>query len=82
MRCYFNFFAEDHVLIDEVGVEVSSLESAHSQAVQAIQEVTQGAQGQEIDWADWTLNVTDGTGQVLLTLSLGGIAASEPSFFH
>ncbi|HZH51323.1 MAG TPA: hypothetical protein VEZ16_05520 [Microvirga sp.] len=82
MRCYFNFFAGDDMLIDEVGVEVSSLDHAHSQALQAIQEMSQGAEGQGVDWADWTLNVTDGTGQVLLTVALDGVVARETSFLH
>ncbi|MFC4171174.1 MULTISPECIES: DUF6894 family protein [Microvirga] len=77
MRCFFNFSTQHDSLIDEEGVEVSSLDHVHSEALQAIQEISQDAGAPEVDWSDWTLSVTDPSGQVLLTLALETIVSKE-----
>jgi hypothetical protein len=82
MRCYFNFSTGDQFLIDEEGVEVPSLDHAHAEAVQAIYEIAQDVEGNGFDWSDWTLNVTDRSGQVLLTVPLHAVVAQETSPLH
>jgi hypothetical protein len=81
MRCHFNFSAGDDFLIDEVGVEVASIDHAHVEALQAIQEVSRGTDSIGFDWSAWTLNVTDSTGHVLLTVPLQQVIG-EPWTLH
>lgn len=81
MRCHFNFFTGDSVLIDDVGVEVPNIQYARTEALQAIQEVSQDMRDFGFDWSAWTLSVTDSDGQVLLTVPLERVIG-ETTLLH
>ncbi len=77
MRCYFNLSDGEQFLQDDIGVEVTSFDLAHAETWQAIQEISNEAGTAGIDWSRWTLNMTDAAGQILHTISIQQVIASE-----
>ncbi|WP_376771020.1 DUF6894 family protein [Microvirga soli] len=57
-------------ILDETGIEVSDLDAAHYQAIKAIQELRHEGEDEEVDWRGWQLQVTDASGNILLTIPL------------
>ena len=70
MRLYFHLQNKHEEVRDLVGVEVSDLDQAHTQALKAVKEL----QAEDIshDWSGWVLTVADADGTVLLTIDIGG----------
>jgi uncharacterized protein YegL len=70
MKCYFNLVSGSERIADQEGVEVRDLDQAWAQAMRAIEELREDEE-EVADWANWSLEVTDGSGTVLFTISLG-----------
>lgn len=70
MRCYFHLVSSHDAILDETGIEVTDLTAAETEALKAIQEIREEDSAASEDWQDWQLNVTDRTGQVLLSIPL------------
>ena len=70
MRCYFHLVSRHEVILDNIGVEVSNLESAEAEARQAIWDLRQEDDQTDEEWQGWQLNVTDAAGQLLLSIPL------------
>lgn len=69
MRCYFNLSNGDDFFADNDGVEVTSLDQAHGEALDAIREIFHD-DASAIDLQGWALDVVDPAGRVLLSMSL------------
>jgi hypothetical protein len=79
MRCYFNLVHTHQILVDHEGVEADDLDEARTLTREAAAEVIQNGDADVTDWRGWRLDVVDGTGSVLFTLSLAECAAqSQP----
>jgi hypothetical protein len=71
MRCYFHLVNSSGMIRDDVGVEVSNIAAAETEALRAIDEMRQEDEQSEEDWQGWRLSVTDGSGWVLMSIPLG-----------
>lgn len=71
MRCYFHLVNSSGMIRDDVGVEVSNIAAAETEALRAIDEMRQENEQSEEDWQGWRLSVTDGSGWVLMSIPLG-----------
>ena len=70
MKYYFNLVNGNETIIDEEGIEVRDLDQALVQAMKAIEEL-RAEEGAEAEaWENWSLEVTDSSGTVLLSLAL------------
>jgi hypothetical protein len=70
MRYYFNLINHTERILDDIGIEVSTLEQAHAQALKAVQEMR--AEGDDsAEWDDWRLEVSNAAGAVAFSVSLG-----------
>ena len=70
MRCYFHLVNSSGMIRDDVGVEVSNIAAAETEALRAIDEMRQEIDGAEEDWQGWRLSVTDGSGWILMSIPL------------
>ncbi|WP_230530734.1 DUF6894 family protein [Microvirga roseola] len=70
MRCYFNLVNGHEKILDDVGIEVSDLETATAEALRAIGELRQEEDGAAEEWAGWRLEVVCPEGNVLCSLPL------------
>jgi CelD/BcsL family acetyltransferase involved in cellulose biosynthesis len=70
MRLYFHLTRCDEVLQDQEGVEVVDLHTTCAETVRALEELRQEDPTAVQDWAGWTLNVTEGSRAVVLSLDL------------
>ncbi len=70
MRLYFHLQDKHEEVRDLVGVEVSDLNQAHTQALRAVAELQ--AEDRPHDWSGWVLTVADADGTVLLTIDIAG----------
>jgi hypothetical protein len=77
MRCYFNLSDGEQFLLDDTGVEVASLDMARHETLRAIQEMSGEADLTGVDWSNWTLNLTDGAGQVLQVIPIKQAIAGQ-----
>ncbi len=82
MRCYFNLADGDEVFRDVEGTEVSDADQARSEALQAIWEISQEMDDEEFDWSRWALDVTDSSGEVLLSVLIGDVIAEKSTSLH
>lgn len=73
MRCYFNLVNGHEKIIDQDGIEVRDIEQARVQALKAIDELREEDGAAMSDWNDWNLEVTDASGTVFFSISLGAI---------
>jgi hypothetical protein len=71
MRYYFNLINHTERILDDTGIEVSTLEQAQVQALRAVQEMRDEG-GDSAEWDDWRLEVSDAAGAVAFSVSLGG----------
>jgi hypothetical protein len=71
MRCYFHLVNSSGMIRDDVGVEVSGVAAAETEALKAIQEMRQENDQADEDWQGWRLSVTDGSGWILMSIPLG-----------
>ncbi|KLK90975.1 hypothetical protein AA309_22595 [Microvirga vignae] len=77
MRCYFHLVSYHDAIFDETGIEVTDLETAEAEALKAINELREDDSAANEDWQDWQLNVTDRSGQVLLSIPLDAAPGQE-----
>ena len=71
MRYYFNLINHTERILDDTGIEVSTLEQAQAQALKAVQEMR--AEGEDsAEWDEWRLEVSDAAGAVAFSVRLGG----------
>ncbi|WP_445501125.1 DUF6894 family protein [Microvirga sp. G4-2] len=70
MRCYFHLVRYHDAIFDETGIEVTDLKAAETEALKAIDELREEDSAANEDWQEWQLNVTDRSGQVLLSIPL------------
>ncbi|MBM6582771.1 hypothetical protein ILT44_21425 [Microvirga sp. BT689] len=68
MRCYFHLVNCHASILDNVGVEVSDLPTAHRQALCALEELR--VEAANCDWQGWRLDVADLSGSVLMSIPL------------
>ncbi|MFL5021372.1 MAG: DUF6894 family protein [Microvirga sp.] len=70
MRCYFHLVNGHETIPDDMGVEVSDLDDAKTQALIAIHEIREEAIQQGALWQGWRLDIVDPSGRVLLSIPL------------
>jgi hypothetical protein len=70
MRCYFHLVNGHETIPDDMGVEVSDLDDAKTQALIAIHEIREEAIQQGASWQGWRLDIVDPSGRVLLSIPL------------
>lgn len=70
MRCYFNLVNGTQEIVDDDGIEVSTIEQARAQALKAVAELRQEEDNVASEWKDWRIEVADEDGHVLFTISL------------
>ena len=73
MRCYFNLVNGHEKIMDQDGIEVRDIEQARVQALKAIDELREEDGAAMSDWNDWSLEVTDASGTVFFSISLGAV---------
>ena len=74
MRCFFHLLGpEGAELLDEVGVEVSSLDDARTEALKAMAELRAESPGSLGEWNGWVLRIVDDRNSTLADLSLSMI---------
>jgi hypothetical protein len=70
MRCYFHLFSDHEEILDEVGIEVTDLEQAKTEALKAINELRLEI-GEEVeDWSTWRLEIVCPQGTLLHSMPL------------
>jgi hypothetical protein len=79
MRCYFHLMSPTGMIRDDAGVEVADMAMVEAEALKAIQEIRQEDNEADEEWQGWRLNVTDRSGYVLLSISLGPSQEPRPS---
>jgi hypothetical protein len=70
MRLFFHLVDSGDAIQDLEGVEVTNLEQARTEALRALAEMRQEEPSAPQDWSGWTLKVTDGSEQVVLSFDL------------
>jgi hypothetical protein len=70
MRCYFHLVNSQGAIRDDVGIEVSDLQTTRHQAIKAIHELRQESDGAEEEWRGWQLDVADAEGNIILAIPL------------
>lgn len=70
MRCYFHLVDQHETILDDMGVEVPDLETAHRLALKAIRELRDEDGGAVADWQGWQLNAVDQDGNTLFSIPL------------
>jgi hypothetical protein len=73
MRCYFNLVDAHQTLTDHQGVEVEDLDQVRGLAVEAAVEMIRKGEADIAGWRGWKMEVTDASGAVLFTISLGAL---------
>jgi hypothetical protein len=70
MRCYFHVINGSARIMDDVGIDVSDLDQARSEAIEAVREMR--AQDPQLakESACWALTTTDESGVVLFKIPL------------
>ncbi|WP_230532326.1 DUF6894 family protein [Microvirga roseola] len=71
MKCYFNLVNGPERIADKSGVEVKDLDQARLQGLKAIEELREENGAASREWKNWRLEVTDSTGALLFSISLG-----------
>ena len=71
MRCYFHVISDDGEHLDETGVEVASISEARAEALNVVDELSREDPSILSKWEGWTLRITDQSGRVLSSTSLG-----------
>jgi hypothetical protein len=82
MRCFFNLSDGEQFLLDDTGIEVSSLEMARHETLRAIQEMSRESDVTGVDWSNWILNLTDGAGQVLHVIPIQQAIAGQDTILE
>ena len=78
MRCYFNLVHTHQTIVDDEGVEVDDLGEVRTLSKVAA-EMIQNGEADIAGWRGWRLDVVDGPGTILFTLSLAEcVAQSQP----
>jgi hypothetical protein len=70
MRYFFNLADEQQFIVDSEGVEVADLSGLRTQVTTAIRELRREDASAARDWRGWRLEVTDTSGDLLLTINL------------
>lgn len=70
MRCFFHLLSDDDTILDDRGLEIADLQEAKVQALMAIQELRQEIDSIDEDLRGWRLHVVDGSGVILMSVSL------------
>jgi hypothetical protein len=70
MRCYFHLVNGHEGILDDVGNEVSDLNTAAEMARQAIDDIRSEALELGASWQGWRLDIVDPSGQILLSIPL------------
>ena len=70
MRCHFNLVDRHQTLVDEDGVEVASIDRAHTLALEVAREILAQDPARIESWHGWRLEATDRSGAVLFTIRL------------
>lgn len=70
MRLYFHLKDGDDTIRDLAGVEVNDVGQAHVEALQALRELQEEQGSPANDWSGWTLQITDASGTVVLSIDL------------
>ena len=82
MRYFFNLVDANASIPDTEGIEVGSMEELRAEVATAIAQARDANPSAAREWKGWRLEVTDGSGAVLLTIGLDdlrpGIVLSSP----
>jgi hypothetical protein len=70
MRCFFHFVSDHDSMRDPEGLEVADIDQALEDAVESLQSLTREDEEAAATWSDWRLEVCDGAGTVLFSISL------------
>jgi uncharacterized protein DUF6894 len=73
-RYYFNLTDGDEVIHDEHGIEVPDIREALIHAFAAIEELREEAACLVGEWQGWRLDIMDGSGSLIHSLSLDSAA--------
>lgn len=74
MHCFFHLVSVDDIIIDNTGIDVADLAVARALALEAIEDLKRESAGGSDDWEGWSLAITDVSGHVLSSISLGEAA--------
>ncbi len=69
-RFYFNLTNGEDVIRDEEGILVSDVQTAVVAAMEVIEELRSEDPMAAAEWQDWCLDIVDGTGRLVESLSL------------
>jgi len=72
MRCYFYLVNGSEVIRDTEGLEVADLDQAHAEALETLHALALKDGEAAAAWAGWRLDVSDASGALLFSISLGG----------
>ena len=72
---YFHLVDQHDAIPDKDGLEVTDLAKARAEALDAIEEFRREYPSTAAEWEGWRLNVADGSGAVVFSISL-----DEPSY--
>ena len=75
MRCHFNLVDRYETLVDEDGVEVETIERAHTLALEVAREMLAQDPARIESWRGWRLEATDRSGVVLFTIRLDALVS-------
>ena len=73
MRLYFHLQEGAETIRDDVGVEVSDLETGKKEALSAIGEMLRQPEAKPHGWAGWKLAAADESGALLFSFDLGAL---------
>jgi hypothetical protein len=79
LRCYFHLTGPDEELLDDVGIEVASVEEARTEALKAVAELRREQPELQRDWNGWQLKIVGDEGEVLSVVRLTGVGLHRPA---
>ncbi len=72
MRYYFHLRNCSQFILDRDGIELANLDEVHAQVSEAVGELCNEEPEVALDSDGWSLDVSDFSGAVLLSISVGG----------
>ncbi|WP_201835045.1 DUF6894 family protein [Microvirga zambiensis] len=70
MRCYFHLANGHETILDDIGIEVSDLDTAREMALQAIEDIRNEATNLDTSWQGWRLDIVGPSGHTLVSIPL------------
>jgi hypothetical protein len=74
-RYYFNLTNGETMILDEDGIEASSVQAAVISAMEAVEELRAQDPSNSEEWQGWWLEIVDASGQAVQTIPLDVLSA-------